>query len=139
MSKYNKEQEQAIDSLVHNLDELNNKPRRLFHDLESLYRAFYKEGDESERLDACEIIYDIRNAKDMYYFYANRFSNLQSLLETVEKLKREIGSSGLMKKEDESQESHDYRQGYGKGGLDACENFYALITEKMFEIEKGIL
>lgn len=71
--KYTKKQQMAIESLLLNLDELCNKPRRLFYALEKLAVAFHIE----------DAIPSIREAQDSYYNYISEetvFSNLFSSL-----------------------------------------------------------
>jgi len=72
-TKYTKKQKEAIESLILNLDELENKPRRLFYALEKLAFAFKVE----------HAVPSIREAQDSYYSHLNHgevFSDLTSSL-----------------------------------------------------------
>lgn len=71
--KYTKEEREAIESLLLNLDELENKPRRLFYSLEKLAFAFGE----------THAVPSIREAQDSYYDHLgerDKFSDLYSSL-----------------------------------------------------------
>lgn len=70
-------QKEAIDTLLTYLDELENKPRRLFHALEEVALAF--------ELDNC--VPSIREAQDRYYGYYNKGDYLRDIYYTLTKHK----------------------------------------------------
>ena len=59
--KTNKKQKDAVEYLVYDLDELSNKPRRLFGSLKSFAEAFLAKGKLNEVLD------DLDEFKNGYY------------------------------------------------------------------------
>lgn len=72
MKKYTKEQNEAIEYLVKDIDELNNKPRRLFSSLRKIANAFLdKKGNKmSEHLRRVLLNIDIWE-EDFYKNYAH--------------------------------------------------------------------
>ena len=67
--KYTKGQREAIKTLLLDLDELENKPRRLFHALEVLALAF-------DKMDA---VPSIREAQDLMYKHINEGEHYNEL------------------------------------------------------------
>ena len=77
MKKLNKQQAEALETLLTDLDELENKPRRLFYALEKFAFAFKKE----------DVVPSIREAEDLMYQhinegeqYAELFSSLREFI-----------------------------------------------------------
>jgi len=88
MKKYTKEQIKAIELLLTDIDELENKPRRLFYALEQLALAFEK--DDS--------VPSLREAQDLMYkhitegeHYAELFYSLRDF--AIEEWKHQIKNS----------------------------------------------
>ena len=77
MKKYTKEQIKAIDNLIVVLDELENKPRRLFFALEEVAGEFGRE----------ESVPSIRDAQNSYYGYLTQAEALVECLEVFSKYK----------------------------------------------------
>lgn len=77
--KLTKKQEQAIKSLLSDLDELSNKPRRLFYALEEVAQAFERK----------ETIPSIRVAQDSYYNYKTKGEIFTDLYRALHKFKIE--------------------------------------------------
>lgn len=75
--KLTKKQEKALKHLLLDLDELENKPRRLFHALEEFAFAFEKE-------DCVPII---REAQDGYYDFWDKGEFLKDIIHTLKKFK----------------------------------------------------
>ena len=79
MKKYTKQQLKAIDGLLTMLDELENKPRRLYHELENLAWAFDKQ----------EAIPSIREAQDLMYSHINEGEHYEELFRSLREFKIE--------------------------------------------------
>lgn len=75
--KLTKKQEKALKSLLLDLDELENKPRRLFHALEEFAFAFEKE----------DCVPSIREAQDKYYDFWDKGEFLKDIVHTLKKFK----------------------------------------------------
>jgi hypothetical protein len=76
---FNKKQIEAIKSLLLDLDELENKPRRLFYALEEFAFAF-------DKLDA---IPSIREAQDLIYSHINEGEHYSELFQSLREFKIE--------------------------------------------------
>jgi len=88
MKKFNEDQIKAIESLILDLDELENKPKRLFYALENFAFA----------LDKKDAVPSIREAQDLYYshinegeMYANLFTSLREFI--INEWKHQIENS----------------------------------------------
>lgn len=77
--KFTKEQLAAIKSLLIDLDELENKPRRLFHALEEVAIAFGK----------TECIPSLREAQDLVYSHINEGEQYEELFRSLRLFKIE--------------------------------------------------
>jgi hypothetical protein len=77
--EFTKEQLKAIDSLLTDLDELSNKPRRLYHALEELAMAFDIKGS----------IPGIRVAQDTYYAFMSEGEQYNELFRSLREYKIE--------------------------------------------------
>lgn len=73
MKKYTKKQREAIDALLYDLDELENKPRRLFYALEQFAFAFEKD----------DAIPSIREAQDLMYSHINEGDQYSELFSSL--------------------------------------------------------
>ena len=79
MKKFNKTQLNAIEKLVYDIDELQNKPRRLFYALEEFAFAFQKK----------DAVPSIREAQDLVYSHINEGSHYAELFDTLREFKVE--------------------------------------------------
>lgn len=79
MKELTTKQKQAVRSLVVMLDELDNKPRRLYYELEKLAIAF----------DKTEAIPSIREAQDLMYKHINEGEHYEELFRSVREFKIE--------------------------------------------------
>lgn len=77
--KFNKKQLTAIEKLVYDIDELENKPRRLFYALEEFAFAFGKDG----------AVPSIRESQDLIYNHINEGSHYSELFDTLREFKIE--------------------------------------------------
>lgn len=77
MRKYTKKQREAIDGLLTMLDELENKPRRLYYELENLAFVFGKD----------DAVPSIREAQDLMYSHINEGETYQELFTSLRKFK----------------------------------------------------
>lgn len=73
----NKEQKKAVEDLVLDLDELENKPGRLFYALEEFAFAFNKDN----------AVPSIREVQDMYYEHYNEGEIYRELFDSLRKFK----------------------------------------------------
>jgi hypothetical protein len=79
MNKFNKKQIEAIKHLITDIDELENKPRRLFYALEEFAFAFEKD----------DAVPSIREAQDLMYSHINEGSHYAELFNTLREFKIE--------------------------------------------------
>ncbi len=73
MKKFTKEQLKAINGLLCDLDELENKPRRLYYSLEELAFAFDKK----------DCVPSIREAQDLMYRHINEGEHYEQLFTSL--------------------------------------------------------
>lgn len=92
---YTAEQGAAIESLLTDLDELENKPRRLFHALEELALAFEK----------TEAIPCIREAQDITYKHINEGETYSELFNSLREFKIEEWKWQIEKSPDSIEQS----------------------------------
>ena len=84
MKKLTKKQEKALEYLIMDLDELSNKPRRLFSSFGKFVKAFI-EKDEQPR-----ILADINEWEDFYYTSIISSSVLEEIGRACRSTKREM-------------------------------------------------
>lgn len=77
--KYTKKQNEAIDTLLCYLDELDNKPKRLFGALYEIAVAFNKEG----------AIPSLKTAEEEFYGYISHGERFDLLFETLKDFKQD--------------------------------------------------
>lgn len=78
--KLTKKQQKALEFLVNDLDELDNKPRRLFHALEAFAIEF----------DVVDAIPGIREAQDRYYEYNIKGEIIKDIYSSLIDYKRSV-------------------------------------------------
>ena len=88
--KYNGKQEEAIKKLLINLDELDNKPRRLYEALENLAVAFGKIDSIPSIREAQDVMYTRINRGDQY---VDLFNSLREF--TIDEWRRQVEDPGL--------------------------------------------
>lgn len=81
----NKKQQKAIKDLKNDLDELDNKPRRLFQSLRNFALAFKKNNERDN-----EIIDSINEFEEHYYNFIRHPELLKELLQLSLETKREL-------------------------------------------------
>ena len=79
MKNYTKEQKKAIKGLLLDLDELENKPRRLFYALAEIASAFNKQ----------DCLPSLREAQDLMYSHINEGEHYNELFRSLRKYKIE--------------------------------------------------
>lgn len=84
MKKLTRKQLKAVESLKYNLDELRNKPRRLFNSLRDFASAFCE--DEELRM----ILADIHLWEDSYYANIRRADILEAVGQAVTSTRKEM-------------------------------------------------
>ena len=94
MKKYTKAQKNAIESLVIMIDELDNKPRRLFESLHEIANAFIE--DETHK---AEINSSIHEWESNYYRVKNRGQLAQDIFESLAETIRELNLTEEKRKE----------------------------------------
>ena len=87
-SKFTKKQLTAIDNLVYNIDELDNKPRRLFDALQEVAESFITEEDKKETLKG--IIKRINEFERFYYMFINLPEIAKDIMECRMETDREL-------------------------------------------------
>jgi hypothetical protein len=126
MKKLTAKQKKAIGSLVCMLDELSNKPRRLFDELRNVSNVFLSSTVEQEHLS--EILSDIDEWESDYYKKYSITSYIQGVANKCKEIKKKLLSrtaiDGLYQKD------ASYISGYEDGVTAACE-----ITAKEIIIE----
>lgn len=128
--KYTKKQHDAISGLACMLDELQNKPRRLFSSLRSFAEAFTTKGQE-DHTDS--ILDDLDDWENEYY---RTFMSRQLINEIAKKsqdVRRELTSRKEMKGFRDIEAL--YVQGYIGGVKDACKRLTKeIITETLEDL-----
>ncbi len=119
MKKLNKKQLAAVESLSLNLDELTNKPRRLFGALSKFAEAFC--GDKGFLHEVLDSIDDFEKG---YYFHLNRPDLVRDAVHNGEETQKELLSRKAMSEKYNQEEQH--LCGYRYGVEDAVK----LLTKK---------
>lgn len=128
MLKLNKEQSEAIEMLTCDLDELSNKPRRLFSAIRGVAEAFLT--DDKERLD--RVLDDIDEWEEMYYAYHRQNTNLDNIARKSKEIKKELQSRKNTGRFMEGY-SDAYISGYKAGVEDAVNKMGAEIITKLLD------
>lgn len=116
--KYNKDQIKAIESLLCDIDELENKPRRLFYALEQLAFAFDKE----------HAVPSIREAQDLMYSHIYEGETYNELFRSLRQFKIEEWKWQIDKKP----EDLEYSESIIKGAEMFVKKHIQLLTERRF-------
>jgi len=85
--KLTKQQKTAVEYLKYDMDELDNKPRRLFESLRKFANAFLE--DEEHRNDVLD---SIDEWEDHYYRFLNIPDMMKDIADASKNTKRELGS-----------------------------------------------
>jgi len=93
----NKEQKKAVEDLVLDLDELENKPNRLFYALEEFAFAFNKDN----------AVPSIREAQDMYYKHYNEGEMYGELYGSLRRFKIEEWDRQIRRNPEDLSETQD--------------------------------
>jgi len=116
---YSKEQKEAVESLIFNLDELDCKPRRLYYALEKLAFAF----------DIEHAIPSIREAQDVIYNHINEGDTYEELFTSLREYKIEEWKYQVQNRPDDG-------VGRSSDNIRAAENFLKKhinrLTERRF-------
>lgn len=91
--KYSKEQVNAIEKLICNLDELDNKPRRLYSALRDVATAFVSSKTEEDKEGLASVINRIDQAEDTWYEQWNFENEFSGILRSIRKKKNDLTSS----------------------------------------------
>lgn len=91
--KYNKAQHKAISGLVCDLDELDNKPRRLYAALRDFALAFLEEETKHDKKYRLKIINRIDQAERTWYDQANFENEFSEILRGIRRKKNDLTSS----------------------------------------------
>lgn len=128
--KLNKKQLYAISCLKSDIDELSNKPRRLFSALRLFAEAFIVQDDEDAKSHFREIIADIDEWEEDYYRHINHYDILEDCgkasRNTRKKLMRDIKVNRAI--EDEVR-----RDFYKQGVDDATKEMALMMTKNLIE------
>jgi len=131
MKKYTKKQIEAISYLVSDLDELDNKPRRLFESLRKVVEEFIiadkkdKEGKEYK----LEILDSIDEFERIYY----RFLNVPDLM-------RDVGQSSkdtireLTSRKEIAYMDDDSQSSYCRGVEEACQEMVKNLVADLLDL-----
>lgn len=131
--KYTKQQESAINTLKTDIDELDNKPRRLFSALRKYAEAFVVV--DKKDLDGIEhknnILDSIDEFEDAYYNFFGLPNTMNFLAKSIKNTKRELISRNNKTYFKEEVELSAYKQGVneateklGKKMLEILIDFY---------------
>jgi hypothetical protein len=125
--KYTKKQQEAIKSLCLNIDELDNKPRRLFKALREFTEAFQEDHSDERTIEVLDSIDEIEH---MYYHHIHIPEMTRGILEKKRKVEKEFISVKRWKdKRDE------YNQGFEDGVLTATKALSAKIVNAIINDE----
>lgn len=119
--KLNKKQEDAINCLKTDIDELSNKPRRLFSALANFAEAFLENKTPEQKEHLNSVISDIQEWQDDYYKNFKQVEVLESIGKTARKVKKELLKLNGV--------NSDYRCGVE----DACKNMAKELTTEIIE------
>jgi hypothetical protein len=125
--KLNKKQTTAISNLKYDIDELDNKPRRLFDSLRGFAEAFLE--DDEEHLN--EVIDSINQYEDYYYLFYSVPEIMKEIGVSARETKRELLS--VSKNEDMSDDEFSY---YSDGVNNACNEMVKKIINNLAEFNK---
>jgi hypothetical protein len=117
-----KQQTDAIDYIVMDIDELDNKPRRLFSSLRKIAEAFIEESDHY-----FDVIDSIDEFEKMYYTQIQMSSLVKEILDIKREISREL--CGKKELQETEYENADYLDGYRHGVKKALEQLSLKITE----------
>jgi enoyl reductase-like protein len=123
-SKFNKKQLTAIDNLVYNIDELDNKPRRLFDSLQEIAESFIVEEDRKDELKT--IIKRINEFERFYYMIIGLPEIAKDIMECRMETDRE-----LFKLFEE--QKNKYEEGYDNGFNNGIEESSKIYCQKMLK------
>lgn len=102
MKKFTKKQREAVEYLALDMDELSNKPRRLFSSFRRFIEAFI-EGDRQP-----EIIADMNQWEEYYYASINDCSVLQELGNACRRTKRDMREDYIKYHKDDMENFNSY-------------------------------
>ena len=133
MKKYTKKQKEAVDNLACMIDELNNKPRRLFNSLIKFADVFLI--DKEQKAETMDTIRDFERRYYMFYTLSDIASDLlQNSNNVIRELTGEVAFNKISYPE-KTEERRRLFSEYSQGVEDACR----LLSEKMIkEIIKNI-
>ena len=123
-----KQKKDAVECVVSDLDELHNKPRRLFSSLEFLAMSFLKDDDHRK-----EVLDDIDEWEEWYYKKFDFYNLVDQIASDSADVKRKllsrVGLSNLYDKDPK------YLDGYKDGVKKAIEKLrLKIITETLNEL-----
>ncbi len=119
--KFTKAQLKAVSAVENDLDELSNKPYRLFHSLEKMAIAFLSEDEEHLK----QVLADLLEAQDSYY----KFKNIPSMLVDSADICRDVKKELKAGVPDDWTEDEVYR--YGQGVDEAVKRIALKFNEKL--------
>jgi hypothetical protein len=115
--KFTKEQLDAIHSIKVNIDELSNKPRRLFYALEQFAYAFWQDTKEEQK-QLGFIVSKIREAQEYYYHDINTEMLLEECGNQARKTRLELNEKIICEEFNyikDKKERGQYEEGYKQG------------------------
>ena len=115
MKEFNKKQIEAIEYLKNDLNELSNKPRRLFSSLERFADAFVERETPEEKENYNDVVSEICEFQEIYYKNIRSYSILEDSGRVARSVRKE-----LFKKADK--EWKDEVNAYKQGVIDATKN-----------------
>jgi len=127
MIKLNKKQLSSVESLVWNLDELSNKPRRLFKSLYDLTNAFFVKDDEHK----LEILADLEEWQEMYYKNINSSYLIEQIARKSRDIRKELLGKDTLK--NNCKDNDEFIDGYSKGVKDTVEKLRKEIIIELLE------
>ena len=126
MKKLNKKQLTAVEYLVIDIDELDNKPRRLFQALRGIAEAFLENKTLNDKEHKAEVIDSINQFEESYYLYLNTPEIMKSVGQASHEVKRELTSEKATMYDDDKDNS-----GYVWGVKKACNLMAKKIISEM--------
>jgi len=125
MKKFTKKQKEALEYLILDLDELSNKPRRLFSSFIRFTEAFIEEDSQAE------IIADINQWEEMYYKNVCALTLLEDSGRMCMTIRKELEVK--IKAEGWRDWKEDHIYAYTEGIKDATRKMALKFNEKLIE------
>ena len=117
--KLNKKQINAVEYLEMDLDELDNKPRRLFSSLRKFAEAFLEQKTDEDKKHKKSVLSSIDQFEEYYYLFINIPEIVQEVAQASMDTKRELMEKDSYFDDDKEAVNHYVE------GIDDCKNLMA--------------